>query len=94
MLKYIQFDIKSYMQRIVSTSDAQKKIGQISKTIGDDFYIVTSHGKGKMVILPYFDGCEEHIEDYMEDYEMMSNRDVLVARYKESIDSGESSLVI
>ena len=82
------------MQRIVSTSDAQKKIGQISKTIGDDFYIVTSHGKGKMVILPYFDGCEEHIEDYMEDHEMMSNREALVAEFQESLDSGESSLVI
>jgi len=47
-----------------------------------------------MVMLPYFDGCDKNMEDYMEDYEMMKNQKVLQKRYAESSDSGESSLII
>jgi len=82
------------MNRIVTTSEVQQKIGQITKSIGVETYIVTSHGKGKMVMLPYFDGCDKNMEDYMEDYEMMKNQKVLQKRYAESSDSGESSLII
>ncbi len=82
------------MNRIVTTSEVQQKIGKITKSIDVETYIVTSHGKGKMVMLPYFDGCDKNMEDYMEDYEMMKNKDVLKGRYSESSESGESSLIV
>jgi len=74
--------------RIISTKQMQQKIGEISSKIRETAYIVTSHGIGKMVIIPYFDGCDEWIEDYMEDYEMMMNKDKLQKELKESLDSG------
>jgi predicted ATP-binding protein involved in virulence len=82
------------MNSIITTSEVQKNIGQISKNIGENFYIVTNNGKGKMIILPYFDGCDEFMSDYRENYEMYLNRKNLKARYKESLDSGESNLQI
>lgn len=82
------------MKKIVTTSDVQQKIGQITKSIDFETYIVTSHGKGKMIMLPYFDGCDKNMDEYMEDYEMMKNRLVLQKRYRESSDSGESALIV
>lgn len=82
------------MNRIVTTTEVQQKIGQISKSIDVETYVVTSHGKGKMVLLPYFDGCDKNMEDYMEDYEMMKNKDLLRKRYSESSESGEGSLTV
>ncbi len=82
------------MNRIVTTSEVQQKIGQITKTIDTETYIVTSHGKGKMVLLPYFDGCDKNMADYIEDYEMMKNQAVLKKKYVESSASGESSLKV
>lgn len=82
------------MVKIVTTSEVQKKIGQISGNISMESYIVTSHGKGKIVMLPYFDGCDENLAEYMEDFEMMKNKDSLKKRYKKSSDSGASDLVI
>ena len=78
------------MNKIVTTSEVQQKIGKITKSIGVETYVVTSHCKGKMILLPYFDGCNKS----MEDYEMMKNRQVLQKRYSESSDSGDSSLII
>jgi hypothetical protein len=82
------------MTSIVTTTQVQKNIGKISQSIGDDAFIVTSHGKGKIVMLPYFDGCDENVSEYIEDYEMFQNHEVLQKRYKESAESGKSSLVI
>lgn len=82
------------MNKIITSSELQKEIGQISKQIGDLTYIVTVHGKGRMVVLPYFEGCDQLMQDYMEDFEMMQNRDKLQKRYKESSDSGAGSLSV
>lgn len=82
------------MAKIVTTSEVQKKIGQISKNITMESYIVTSHGKGKIVMLPYFDGCDENLAEYMEDYEMMQNKETLKKRYQKSSRSGASDLSI
>lgn len=82
------------MNHIITTSELQKKIGQISGNIEEASYIVTSHGKGKIVMLPYFDGCDELMADYLENYEMMKNREKLKKKYAESADSGESDLKI
>lgn len=82
------------MNKIITSSEVQKEIGTFTKNIGEETYVVTVHGKGKIVMLPYFDGCDENMIEYMEDYEMMKNKEVLQNRYKESSESGASSLVI
>lgn len=79
---------------IISTKQMQQKIGEISANIEENGYIITKHGKGKMVILPYFDGCDEWIENYIEDYEMMKNKDKLQKELRASLDSGIGKLKI
>jgi hypothetical protein len=82
------------MIHIITTTQVQQKIGQISDSIGEKSYIVTNRGQGRMILLPYYDGCNEFIDDYMEDFEMMKNKEKLQRSYQESHDSGPSSLVI
>lgn len=82
------------MPNIITTSQLQKTIGRISDTINEQSYIVTNHGEGKIVMLPYFDGCDDTIAEYMEDFEMKKNRSVLQKRYEDSLQSGASAVVI
>ena len=82
------------MIKIVTTKQVQQKIGQISAEIDETAFIVTNRGKGRLVILPYFDGCDEMIDEYMEDCEMYRNKDALKKEWQESLDSGLSDLVI
>lgn len=82
------------MTKIITTTQVQQKIGELSNNIVQTTYIVTNRGEGKIVMLPYFDGCDESVIDYMEDYEMAANKENLQARYKTSAKSGKSSLVI
>lgn len=82
------------MLNIITTTQLQQKIGKISESIGEKTFIVTNRGEAKVVLLPYFDGCDEFIEDYMEDYEMNKNRDKLKKEMKDSLDSGISDLEI
>lgn len=82
------------MVKIIPTTKVQQQIGSISAYIGSTAYIVTNRGEGRIIMLPYFDGCDEWMADYMEDYEMAMNREALEKKYKESLKSGESDLVI
>jgi len=82
------------MTDIITTREVQKKIGQISSTIEEKNYIVTNHGKGKVIMLPYFDGCDESIVDYMEDYLMYKKKKSLQKRYQDSEKSGKSDLKV
>lgn len=82
------------MTKLLTTSQVQQKIGKVSQEITETTFIVTNHGQGRIVMLPYFDGCDENIADYMEDFEMMKNREKLQARYKKSSKSGHGSLSI
>ena len=82
------------MFNIITTTQLQQKIGAISESIDKQTFIVTNHGQGKIVLLPYFDGCDELIDEYMEDYEMMKNKKKLQKELKKSLASGESSLII
>lgn len=82
------------MIHIITTTQVQQKIGQISDSIGEKSYIVTNRGEGRMILLPYYDGCDDFIDNYMEDYEIMKNKDKLAKKYQESRDSGLSNLVI
>ncbi|MCK9186320.1 hypothetical protein M0P48_02685 [Candidatus Gracilibacteria bacterium] len=82
------------MVTIITTTHVQQKIGEIAKNIDKTSYIVTNKGEGKVVMLPYFHGCDELIAEYIEDYEMFMNRKSLDKKYKQSVDSGKSDLVI
>lgn len=82
------------MTKIITTTQVQQRIGELSQTITETNFIVTNRGEGRIVMLPYFDGCDENIADYMEDFEMMKNREALKTRYKKSSKSGKSSLIV
>lgn len=82
------------MSDIITTTQVQQKIGQISSTIEEKNYIVTKNGKGKIVMLPYFDGCDEQIADYLEEFEIQKNKEFLEKELKKSKKSGKSSLII
>jgi len=82
------------MTDIITTTEVQQKIGFITSSIGSKMFIVTNRGKAKMVMLPYFSGCDELMEDYMEDFEMYMNREKVQKEMEESKASGISDLVI
>jgi len=82
------------MSHIITTTHVQQKIGKISKNIVNQSYIVTNRGEGRIVMLPYFEGCDENIIDYMEDYQMNINKEKLQKKYQKSSDSGKSDLII
>lgn len=82
------------MTKIVTTTQVQQKIGEFSRSIIETNYIVTNRGEGRIVMLPYFDGCDEQMDEYMEDFEMAKNREKLVKRYKKSFKSGKGTLTI
>ena len=82
------------MLKIITVKELQQKIGQVTSGIKDNGYIVTNRGKAKIVMLPYFDGCERMIEDFIEDCEMYMNKENLEKRYEASEASGPSDLVI
>lgn len=82
------------MPNIITTTEVQQSIGTISNTIIEQSYIVTNRGKGRIVMLPYFEGCDETVSDYLEDFAMVKNAKVLKQRYQKSAKSGRSRLVI
>lgn len=82
------------MTNIITTTEVQQKIGQISNSIGVNVYVVTNRGKGRIVMLPYFDGCDENVMDYMEDFEMAKNAAKLKAKYSASSKSGKGELEV
>lgn len=82
------------MTKIITTTHVQQKIGELSRSITEMNFIVTNRGEGRIVMLPYFDGCDENIAEYMEDFEMMKNKQKLKTKYAKSSKSGKSSLLI
>ncbi len=82
------------MVSIVTTKQVQQKIGEISASIGEKAYIVTNRGEGRMILLPYYDGCDEKINEYMEDFEMIKNGESLKSKYSKSAKSGRSTLTV
>ena len=85
---------RQLMTSIISTKHVQQNLGEISSSIGEKCFIVTNYGRGHIVMLPYFDGCDECIAEYMEDYLMYKNKEALQKRYKKSLDSGKGGLRI
>lgn len=81
------------MAKIITTSQLQKTIGKLLFYVTQSWVVVTKKGKPTAVMLPYFDDNEDAIADYLEEYEMDKNRDVLRKRYADSAKSGRSDLV-
>lgn len=79
---------------IISNTELQKHIGSISKNIENDFFTVTTRGKPKMMLVPYFSEGGDMIDDYMEEYLLWKNREKLQIEAQQSLDSGLSDLVI
>lgn len=82
------------MNKIVTNSYFQQWVGKISQEIGNFHYTVLNRGKPKMVVLPYFEGNEGWLEDYLEAYEIQLNKSALTEELQNSLSSGKSSLVI
>ena len=82
------------MPKIITTSELQKNIGKLLQFVGNSWTIVTSRGKAKVIMLPYFDDNDRSIEEYLEDYEISRNVENLKKRWQESAESGDSNLVI
>jgi len=79
---------------IISNSELQKKIGSISKNIDTEFYTVTTRGKPKMMLVPYFDEGRDLIDDYMEEFLLWKNHKMLKEEAEASLKSGLSDLEI
>lgn len=92
MWSYIVYHI--FMTRIITTTQVQQKIGELSQSINETSFVVTNRGEGRIVMLPYFDGCDEQVAEYMEDFEMAKNRKMLKEKYEKSASSGKSSLIV
>lgn len=82
------------MTTIITNTELQRRNGQIAKEVEKTTFTVTVRGKPKMTILPYFEGSENLIQQYQEDYEMWTQKEKLRKIYKESIKSGDSSLIV
>lgn len=82
------------MNKIINTTQLQKKIGQVAKDVEGHPYIVLNRGKARMVVLPYFDEGMDKIEEYFEDYLMQKNAKKLRTTFEESLASGPSDLVV
>ena len=46
------------------------------------------------MLISYYEGLQELVEDYIEDIEICANRDVLMKKGNESLSSGVSLLTI
>jgi hypothetical protein len=79
---------------IITNTELQKHIGAISKNIEKDFFTVTARGKPRMMLVPYFEGGSDMIDDYMEEFLLWKNRQKLQKEAQNSLDSGLSNLVI
>ena len=82
------------MAKIITTSQLQKTIGQLLAYVTRSLVVVTKKGRPTAVMLPYFDDNEEAVAEYLEEYEMHMNREVLQGRYAQSAASGRSDLVL
>ena len=82
------------MSKIITVTDLQKNIGKLLEFVGRSWVVVTSRGKAKVVMLPYFDDNDASIEEYLEDYEMHMCAPHLKERYADSLKSGISDLAV
>jgi hypothetical protein len=73
---------------IYSKSELQKNIGNITNLPA----LVLNRGKPEFVIVPYYDGSEEFIADYLEELDIKKHQDSLQEKLRKSKNSGISDL--
>jgi len=78
--------------KIISTSKVQKNIAILSDNT--NIYTVINKWEPKTMIIPYFEGLQEVVEDYLENMEIYLNKEKLVKKYQNSKNSGLSDLII
>jgi len=71
-----------------------KKSQAIRKNLTIPPSIIVVHGEAQQVILPYFEGCGDLLENYLEDYEIAQNNNQLNERYERLAAESPSDLVI
>ena len=74
--------------KIINTTELQQRVSQIVKDVQHKPHVVINKGKAKMILLPYFDGCDEFIEHYWR----ASHGPELQKRYQQSMHSGISDV--
>jgi len=82
------------MTKLATIAELQKNTSPLVKYASKHTIILTNRGKGQSIMLPFFEGNEEAIKHYYEDYEMAQNREKLTQRYNKSLESGVSDLTI
>ena len=82
------------MTKIITTSELQQTIGQVTEYASKSPVVVTNRGRAKLMILPYFDDNDDCVASYLEDFEMTRNKELLQSLYRDSAASGESDLVV
>ncbi len=78
--------------KIISTSKVQKDIKILSDR--ENIYTFINNGEAKTMLVPYHEGLQEVIENYLEDIEVYKNREKLIKEWEKSIESGLSDLII
>lgn len=82
------------MFQIITIRQLRAECSTLFEDLGKYGYIVTKRGLGKAIILPYFDGCDEFLDVYLNDYRIFKNRGELEEEFKDSFRSGPSDLII
>ena len=77
---------------IITSSQIQKNISIFSKNEG--VYTVINRGTPRKIIIPYIVWAEELLEDFLEDLEILKNKQKLTKKWQESLDSWLSDLTI
>ena len=78
--------------KIVSTSKVQKTISLLSDR--ENIYTVVKNWEPKTMIIPYYEWLAEKIEEIIEDLEMETNKEKLIKKWNNSLNSGLSDLII
>jgi hypothetical protein len=82
------------MTKIISATELVRNFKDYSEELSEQAIVATKNGRGNVVILPYFDGCDKKIAEYMEDYEMIMSKENLEGVYQKYLESGESDLKV
>ncbi len=82
------------MTKITTVADLQKQTSPLTKYAENNTVLITNNGKGRAMLLPFFEGNQAALDRYYEDFEMAKNRETLKQRYQESAESQDSDLVI
>lgn len=79
------------MSQIITNTQFQKNPGALKTSVKKKGTILTIHGVPEMLVVPYFEGSDEWLEEYMEAYEIAQHQQKLQEELSASKASGESA---